>query len=124
MATKVVDRVTNTIQTTDVNPQFPISYTLPAGSTGAYTATIVAREPATDDSAGYILRGVWKRPAAGNAAVPGGGALVVDSAVREDQAAWDATCVLATFALQIQVTGENAKTIEWYCVLDVVYYTP
>jgi hypothetical protein len=74
-----------------------------------------AREPSTDDSAKYVIEALFNRS----------GASVVTSldenfvSIYEDQAAWDVAFNISSQNIQVQVTGEASKTIEWRCQLEV-----
>lgn len=73
------------------------------------------REAATGDQAKYLIEAEFGRD--GTSTV-----LELDTAflvAREDQAAWDVTLVISSQDIQIKVTGEASKTIEWRCQLEV-----
>jgi hypothetical protein len=78
-------------------------------------AHVWAREAATDDTAKYVIEAVFNRAT---------GSVVTSKdenflSVYEDQAAWDVTFNILSQDIQVQVTGEAAKTIEWRCHLEV-----
>lgn len=78
-------------------------------------ATIWAREPTTDDSAKYVIEALFNRD--GSSVVTSKDENVVSQF--EDQAAWNVTFNISSQDIEVQVTGEGGKTIEWRCQLEV-----
>jgi len=105
------------------NPSVSTSkITLSNNQTIRFIAHIVALNTANGDSGGYTLLGTIKRRAnAGTTAIVGS---VTQQAITEDSgaSAWDATAVADTTngALDIQVTGAAATTINWFCSVQTV----
>ncbi len=97
---------------------------IPADTTWAFRALVsVRRTDVNDESAAYQLLGCIDRNAtAGTTAIVGS---VTKTVIAEDTAAWDisATADVATGALAITVTGENAKVLRWVCVMEITHVT-
>jgi hypothetical protein len=109
-----------TIRTTDATPSAHSFLTLPVSRSTFVEVRISARRTGgsagTDgDSAGYVRRAAYKRSSAGTTTLIGA---VQDDFTVEDQAAWDATLVISTNDIQVQVTGAANNNIDWIC--DVV----
>ena len=89
--------------------------TLPNNTTWAFSILLVARRTDADgENAAYKFEGCIKRDAnAASTAIVGS---VTKTVLAEDTAAWDADVDADTTngSLRIQVTGEAAKTIEWF----------
>lgn len=105
-----------TVQTTDATVTTIATYATLANERAIkIRASVWAREPATDDSASYVLEALFNRDGAG----------VVTSkdevflSIFEDQAAWNVTLVVSSQNILVRVQGEAAKTIEWRCQLEV-----
>jgi len=117
-------------QTTDATPtELRVNSTLgsrilfPMDSTWLFIILVVARRTdADDESAGYRLEGVMDRNTAGSPLLVG---TVTKTILAEDSAAWDVNVVAdaTNGALQILVTGESAKTINWVARLTLVEVT-
>lgn len=90
---------------------------LPLDSVHAFHVLVAARNTASDsERAAYEIKGCISVSAAGVAAIVGSPTVTV---LAEDVAGWDCTVAADSVnrALQINVTGEAAKTINW--VADV-----
>lgn len=105
-----------TVQTTDATVTTIATYsTLLDNMAVSMQAYVWAYEPATGDSAKYVIESLFRRD----------GSSVVTSkdenfvSIYEDQPAWDVTFNISAQDIQVQVTGEAAKTIEWRCVIGV-----
>jgi len=105
-----------TVQTTDATVTTIATYTTLADEKATSLKALVwARQATTDDTAKYVIEALFNRATGG----------VVTSkdenflSVYEDQAAWDVTFNISGSDIQIQVTGEAAKTIEWRIQLEV-----
>lgn len=100
------------------------TFVLPDQTTWLYEAWVVARRTDADgESAGYILRGVIDRnTGAASTALVGS---VSAEYVNEDTAAWDVTAKAnaTNGSLEIEVTGENSKTIRWTAYVIMVAAT-
>jgi len=92
---------------------------VPANTTIFYTADIVARRTdATDESAGYQLKGVVDN-FSGTVADVGS---LYELVVAEDDAVWtvDARADDTNNSINIYVTGEDSKTIRWTALVKTV----
>jgi len=115
------------VQTTDATPTaLTIAGTtrisIPTDTTYCFSALVVARRTDADnESAGYKIEGVIDNNA-GTTALVGSPTVTV---LGEDTAAWDvaASADNTNDALQITVTGENAKTIRWVGRVTLVEVT-
>jgi hypothetical protein len=98
------------------------NYTLNDNEAGLFTVRVVGRNIAGDESAGYVLQGVFDRKTgAGTTAIVG----TVNKLAIEDAAvatAWDANVVADTAAggIKVQVTGEASKNIDWTATVTYV----
>lgn len=105
-----------TVQTTDATVTTIATYTTLANERAIdMRVRVWSREAATDDSAKYVIEALFNRD--------GGGVVTSKDenfiSVFEDQPAWDVTFNISGSDIQVQVTGEAAKTIEWRCKLEV-----
>jgi hypothetical protein len=73
------------------------------------------REPTTDDSGQWVFENLFNRDDV--SLVTSKDESVV--ALYKDQGAWDVTFNISSQDIEVQVTGEVAKTIEWRCQLEV-----
>lgn len=109
-------RDNQTVQTTDATVTTIATYNTLANERAINLKAIVwARETATDDSAKYVIETLFNRD--GASAVTSKDETFIYT--YEDQAAWNVTFNISSQAIQVQVTGEAAKTIEWRCQLEV-----
>jgi len=96
---------------------------LPTDTTWTFVIVITARRTDADnESAGYKCEGVIDNNA-GTTALVG---TITKTVLAEDTAAWDIDCVAtdgATDALEVKVTGEAAKTINWVAHAQLVQVT-
>lgn len=105
-----------TVQTTNNTATTIATYTTKADERAiSMRATVFAREPATDDSAKYVIEALFNR--SGSSVVTSKNVDPVSTF--EDQAAWGVSFNISGQDIQVQVTGENSKTIEWRCQLEV-----
>lgn len=114
-------------QTTDATPLALASNAagnalllVPADTTWAFSARIVARRTDADnESAGYLIQGVVDRNGTASTIAFVGSPTV--AVLGEDVAAWGCAVAVDTSngSLAFQVTGEAAKTIRWVGVVDV-----
>lgn len=97
---------------------------LPNDTTWAFRAMVVARRAdANDESAAYEFSGCIDRNAtAGSTAIVG---VRNKTIIAEDTGAWDADLNADTTngALRFHVTGQNAKTINWVCRVELTQVT-
>lgn len=108
-------RIVGQIQTTDATPTtYKIATTnapsslfiearVTAGRTGGTSGT-------DGDSAAYIRRALYRRASAGAPTLVGS---IQDGFTAEDQAGWDATLVISSNDIQLQVTGAANNNINW-----------
>lgn len=95
---------------------------VPEDSTWFVTVKIAARRTdADDESAAYQLEACMDRNAGNTAALVGS---VTKTVVAEDTAAWDVNLTVNTSGtVDIRVTGEAAKTIQWVALIEAVQVT-
>ncbi len=88
------------------------NYPLPDETLTYVEVTVIARRTDAADGASFLLTGSWYRY--------GAGAPVAVRAATQDQkdgnAAWDAVLALNGNAVEVQVTGQTAKTIHWTAI--------
>jgi hypothetical protein len=97
--------------------------TIAVDTTWAFSILLVARRTdANDESAAYKFEGCIDRNTAQSPALVGS---ITKTVLAEDTAAWDADVLADTSngALQILVTGEAAKTINWVARVTLVEVT-
>lgn len=130
MASTILDRKTVITQTTDATELTALTYTIPDDAVATFRLGVRAMELASGDSAFMLFVGGFKRAGTGNAtaitSVQGNlpvhvlasdlFSLSIDA--RDDEA-WDADIVLSGNDLQVKVTGEASKTIEWNLRLEI-----
>ena len=96
--------------------QDPAGLTVPNDTTWMFTSYIVARRTDADnESAAYWLQGAVDNNA-GTVALVG----AVQVTAIEDTVAWNATAGALGGKLQLRVTGEAGKTINWNAVTHIV----
>jgi hypothetical protein len=119
---KLVDRLCDKVQTTNASQTTVVSYQLPDDTIATLRATVVARDGATGNSAGYerVLRA--KRHGGGAATIVGSVKKPFDD--DQDTAAWDVTMDVTDNSVRVQVTGAAATMIEWFASVEVVLLTP
>lgn len=96
---------------------------MPVDTTWAFSIMVVARRTDADnESAAFKIEGAIDR---NTAASPNLVAAVTKTVIARDSAAWDVTVQAdgTNSALQIQVTGEAAKTINWVARVTLVQVT-
>lgn len=116
-------------QTTDATPaELRVNSTvgarilMPTNTTWAFTILLVARRTDVDgEQAAYEFKGLMNRDS-GDPAIVGS---VTKTVIAETTAAWDADVTVDTTndAMQINVTGEAAKTINWVARVTLVEVT-
>jgi len=117
----VVDTyVDQTLQTTGVGPATIATYSTLASSKAISMKVVVfARQSAgvgtVGDSAKYVVEALFER-SSGDVVTSKDENFIVTF---EDQAAWDVTFNISSQDIQVQVTGEASKTIEWRCQMEV-----
>ena len=79
-------------------------------------AKVVVRAGTSGDGAAYVRRAVFKNVSSVTYLI---GAVQDDFTV-EDQAPWDVTFVISTHTIQLQVTGENSKSITWWYEINFI----
>ena len=107
-------------QTTDATLTAMTTMVLPDDSTWAFEVLIVARRTDADnESAGYKISGVIDRNT--GVATTALVAAITKTVLGEDTAAWDVDAIAnaASGGLQIQVTGEAAKAINWVARVEL-----
>jgi len=108
--------VDQTVQTTDATVTTIATYSTLADERAiSIKAVVWARQATTDDSAKYVIEALFNRAT---------GSVVTSKdenfiSIYEDQAAWDVTFNVSGQDIQIQVTGEVTKTIDWRIQLEV-----
>ena len=92
---------------------------LPASSTLACTALVVAQSAAAANNAGYEIKAVIQRDGSNNTSLVGS---ATTTTIGEDTAGMDATIVAndTLESAEIQVTGVAATTIQWVGELKCV----
>jgi len=119
----VMKRQTTTATTTDLRAGTGTQrLVLPSDTTWMFDVLIVARRTDADnESAAYRIQGCIDNNA-GTVALVGSAAVTV---IAEDSAAWDATAVAddTNKSLNINVTGEASKTINWVARATLVEVT-
>jgi hypothetical protein len=95
---------------------------LPNNSTYKVRAEVTAREPATKDSKAWTLECLVTRGANAAATAIDGTIISSSFGAASGSAAWDATLVANTTqgSIEVQCTGEAAKTIRWVARTDTV----
>jgi len=122
MATKFVDTVYATVQSTDAAGNVAYTVTLPDESITMFVVNTVARTSG-GTSASYIRAGGWSREAGGGATLVGGAFTSVHA--REDDSGWDQqTFAVTGNDVQIKVVGKAATTIDWFLEIHIVQYVP
>lgn len=105
------DDLMATVQTTTATPT-ATTLTKPSSNSDMYLVkvTIVAREDATHDGAAYVIYGLFSDNAGGTTSQVGSSNTIFSV---EDNAAWDASLAVSASNIQVTVTGEASKTIDW-----------
>ena len=91
-------------------------YTLQPDSMIVIEAIIVANNTGDTMGAGYKRYGAYQRPGTGNAALVGA---VATTFTAEETAAMNATFVVDTTSVRLQVTGIAATTIRWVALVTI-----
>lgn len=113
--------VQNKVLTTNATPTIIHTLTIPASTTYAFSAHVVARRTGgasgtAEDGAFYNIQGVYKN-VTGTATAVGAGTLV--TAIGEDQAGWDVTFNPTGADVEILVTGAASNNVSWIINLRI-----
>lgn len=108
--------------TTDASPQTATLVTAATNNTYLVEARVTARRTggaagSAGDSAGYVVRGLYKDIAGTVTLV---GSLNADFTA-ESQAGWDATLVISGSNIQIQFTGAADNNVTWSITATITY---
>lgn len=110
----------NRVATTDATVTTIHTVTIPASTTVAIEATVVARRTGgasgtADDGAFYIKAATFKN-LSGTATIIGSATALVE---KESQAGWDVTFNPSSGTVQIQVTGAAGNNVTWHITCRV-----
>jgi len=120
----VLRRQTTDATTTELRAGSTVGSRLTLANDSVYTFSVlvVARNTGADEGAGYKIAGCMQRTAGGTVSMIGSATVTVFG---ETAAAWDATVVAdnTNKTLQVNVTGEAGKTINWVADVRLVSVT-
>jgi hypothetical protein len=92
---------------------------VPVNGSWTFSALVVGQKTDGSQAAGYILEGCVRRDGSGSATavgtLPTGGGTILG----EDDATWDAQCVVTSSLLKFQVKGAAATDINWTATVRV-----
>jgi hypothetical protein len=122
MISTVIQAATTDATQTTLGDRWNGNIVIPADTSWAFSALIVARSDETDgnESAAWEIKGLLTRDEAGNTVMVGT-PIKQQLAASTNATAWDVVAEAddTNEALAIKVTGEAATNIRWVCKLDI-----